>query len=304
MAAAQGETMARFNTLLLREWMQHHRGWLAVMLAPPLLLLLVVPFGSVEFGPGEFGPLPAVSVMLVTMFAVPAVVLGITAIALLFQTPGLARRDRQDRSIEFWLSLPTSHTASVAAPVLMHLVVVPLLALTTGAVLSYAIGIALVWKVFGAAQALALPWGTLLGAGLAGLLRGLLGVLLALVWLMPLLLATMAASAWLKRWGMPVLALVLVIGHKVLATLYGIPLIGDTVTALGRQAGLAMLHGKPPTPEGSGDAAIAWLADAPRWFAADALDAVRELGQPLFLFALAASAACFALLVLRRSRSG
>jgi hypothetical protein len=305
MAAAPTMTAtSRFNTLLLREWMQHHRGWLALMLAPPLILLLIVPFGTVEFGPGEFGPLPAVSMMLATMFAVPAVVLGITAIALLFQTPGLARRDRQDRSIEFWLSLPTSHPASIAATLLMHLVVVPLLALTIGAALSYAIGIALVWKVFGAAQALALPWGTLLGVGVTGLLRGLLGVLLALFWLMPILLATMAASAWLKRWGMPVLALVLLIGHKLLATLYGVTLVGDTLTALGRQAGLGLLHGKPPSPEGGSDAALAWMADAPRWFGADALDALRELGQPLALFALAASAACFALLVLRRRRSG
>ena len=46
------------------------------------------------------------------------------------------------------------------------------------------------------------------------------------------------------------------------------------------------------------------MADAPRWFAGDAAAALRELGQPLALFALAASAACFALLVLRRSRSG
>jgi hypothetical protein len=305
MAAAHTmTTTSRFNTLLLREWMQHHRGWLALMLAPPLILLLVVPFGTVEFGPGELGPLPAVGMMLAAMFGVPALVLGITAIALLFQTPGLARRDRQDRSIEFWLSLPTSHSASVAAPLLMHLVVVPLLALAIGASFSYAIGFALLWKVFGSAQALALPWGTLLAVGLTGLLRGLLGVLLALFWLMPLLLATMAASAWLKRWGMPVLALVLALGHKLLATLYGITIVGDTLSALGRQAGLAMLHGKPPTPRGSAEAAIAWMAEAPRWFAADALDALHELAQPLALFALAASAACFALLVLRRSRSG
>ena len=61
--------MSRFNTLLQREWMQHHRGWLALMLLPPLLLLVLVPFGSIEIGPGEFGPAPALSLMLVTMFA-------------------------------------------------------------------------------------------------------------------------------------------------------------------------------------------------------------------------------------------
>ena len=296
--------MSRFNTLLLREWMQHHRGWLVLLLAPPLLLLLVVPFGSVEFDAGELGPLPAVSMVLMTMFAVPAFVLGITALSLLIQTPGLARRDRQDRSIEFWLSLPTSHSASVAAPVLMHLVLVPLLAVAIGALLSHLIGFALVWKVFGAAEAFALPWGALALVGTVGLVRALLGVLLASFWLMPLLLATMAASAWLKRWGMPVLALALTLGHQLLATLYGVTLIGDTLGGLVVNARRALVHGTPPRPRGSADAALAWLADAPRWLAADGLAALRDLGQPLFLFALLASAACFGLLVLRRRRSG
>lgn len=295
--------MSRFNTLLLREWMQHHRGWLALMLVPPLLMLLVLPFGSVEIGPDGLGQLPALGLMLASMFVVPAVVLGITVVALLIQTPGLARRDRQDRSIEFWLSLPTSHAASVAAPVLMHLVLVPLLALAIGAAFSYAIGAMLVWKGFGATATLGLPWGTLVGVGLAGLGRGLLGVLLACFWLMPLLLATMAASAWLKRWGMPVLALALAIGHKLLASLYGITAIGDTLGALIANARAALAHGRPPSPAG-GEMAQAWLSDAPRWLFDDALLALRDLGQPLFLFALAASAAGFALLVLRRRRNG
>lgn len=296
--------MSRFNTLLLREWMQHHRGWLALMLVPPILALLVLPFGSVEIGTGELGPVPALSLMLVTMLAVPAVVLGITAVALLIQTPGLARRDQQDRSIEFWLSLPTSHAASVAAPVLMHLVLVPLLALLIGAAFSYLIGAMLVWKGFGAAAALGLPWGTLLGVGFAGLARGLLGVALACFWLMPILLATMAASAWLKRWGMPVIAIALAIGHKLLATLYGITAIGDTLAALGTNARDALAHGRPPGPSGGADMAQAWLSDATRWLFDDALLALRDLGQPMFLFALAASAACFALLVLHRRRAG
>ena len=294
--------MSRFNTLLLREWMQHHRGWLALMLLPPLLVLLIVPFGSVEVGHGDFaGTAPSLGLMLVAMVAVPAVVLGITVAALLIQAPGLARRDRQDRSIEFWLSLPTSHSASIAAPLLMHLLLVPLLALAVGAAFSYAIGMALVWKAFGAAEAFGLPWGTLVGVGFAGLARAGLGVLLACAWLLPLVLATMAASAWLKRWGLPVLVIGLAIGHKVLASLYGITAIGDTVSGLSAQAALAMVHGKPP---GGSGVDLAWLADAPAWFIHDGLAAIRELGQPLFLFALIASAACFALLVLRRRRNG
>jgi ABC-2 type transport system permease protein len=295
--------MSRFNTLLLREWMQHHRGWLVMMLAPPLLILLVVPFGTVEIGPGELGPVPAVALMMMAMAAVPALVLGITAVALLFQTTGLARRDQQDRSIEFWLSLPTSHSASIGATVLMHLVLVPLVAVVIGAVLGHAIGFALVWKGFGATAAFTLPWGALMSAGAAGLVRALLGVVLACAWLMPLLLLTMAASAWLKRWGAPILALVLSIGHKLLATFYGITWIGDTVGGLVAQARSAMVHDLPMRTHGV-EATLAWLDEAPRWFFMDGLAALRDLGQPLFAFAIVASAACFGLLMLRRSRSG
>ena len=295
--------MSRFNTLLLREWMQHHRGWLVLMLAPPLLILLLIPFGSVEFSPGELGTMPAVSLMMMAMAAVPAMVLGITAVALLFQTPGLARRDRQDRSIEFWLSLPTSHSASIGATVLMHLVLVPLLAVAVGALLSQFIGLARVWKVFGVGAGFSLPWNELIPAGIAGLLRSLLGVVLACFWLMPLLLATMAASAWLKRWGAPVLALVLSIGHKLLATFYGITAIGETLSGLLINARQAIVHAAPPRVHGA-DGGLAWLVNAPSWFMNDGLAALRDLGQPLALFALLASAACFGLLVLRRSRNG
>ena len=298
--------MHRFNTLLQREWMQHHRGWLVLMLALPLVVLVVVPFGTVEIG-GEMGPMPSLALMLVAMAATPAIVLGITALSLVFQAPGLARRDRQDRSIEFWLSLPTSHSASVGATLLMHFVLVPLLALAIGAAFGWAIGFALVWKGIGGAAAFGLPWGTLVGVGAAGLARGLLGVLLACAWLMPLVLLAMAASAWFKRWGVPVLVLVLGISHKLLAYRYDITVIGDTLNGLLVNAPVALLHavstGRPPFPEGA-SGAVAWLDRAPAWFLSDGLASLRELGQPLFLFALAASAACFALLVLRRSRNG
>ena len=139
--------------------------------------------------------------------------------------------------------------------------------------------------------------------GVAGLARALLGVVLACAWLMPLLLLTMAASAWFKRWGVPILALVLGLGHKLLAMLYGVTLIGDTVGGLLANARQAMVHDRPPLLRGA-DATLAWLDAAPSWFASDGMAALRDLGQPLFLFALAASAACFGLLVLRRSRSG
>jgi ABC-2 type transport system permease protein len=295
--------MSRFNTLLLREWMQHHRGWLVLMLALPLIVLAVVPFGSVEIGAGEMGPMPALALMLAAMAATPAIVLGITAVSLAVQAPGLARRDRQDRSIEFWLSLPTSHSASVGATVLMHFVLVPLLALAVGAAFGWAIGFALVWKGLGAGAAFGLPWGSLAIVGIAGLLRAALGVVLAVGWLMPVVLLTMAASAWFKRWGVPLLGIGLGVGHKLLTSVYGITAIGDTFTGLLLNARGALFHELPQRNRGTAPT-LDTLAHAPGWLFSDGLGALRDLGQPLFVFALAASAACFALLVLRRSRNG
>jgi hypothetical protein len=185
----------------------------------------------------------------------------------------------------------------------MHLVLVPMLALLVGAAFGVPIGFGLVWRAFGPAEAFGLPWGLLAMAGVAGVLRALLGVALACAWLMPLLLAVMAASAWLKRWGVPVLAISLGLAHKLLSKLYGITWIGDIGRGLLVNARQALMHGKPPRLHDS-DQALAAVADAPRWFLGNALDALRDLGQPLFLFALVASAACFALLVWRRSRNG
>ena len=296
-------TVSRFNTLLRREWMQHHRGWLAMVLLPPLIVLAVLPFGSVEIGTSELGRMPELAAMLAAMALVPAVVLGITVFSLLIQAPGLARRDVQDRSIEFWLSLPTSHSSSIGATVLMHLVLVPLFAVVAGAVLGVPIGIAVVWKGFGLDAALALPWGPLAATGAAGLARAMLGVLLACLWLVPLVLAVMAASAWLKRWGLPLLGLVLGIGHKALLTVYDNPVIGETLRDLFVNARLALVASPPPNRGGLA-ALAATLSEAPGWLMNDGLEALKNLGQPLFAVALAIGAVAFGLLVLRRSRSG
>ena len=103
-------------TLLLREWMQHKRGWLIAALLPPLLFLAALPCGSVQGLPKERLELMALMITVISA----AAVYGICLLVALFQLPGLARRDTQDRSIEFWLSLPGRPSESVAATVLAH----------------------------------------------------------------------------------------------------------------------------------------------------------------------------------------
>jgi hypothetical protein len=292
----------RFKTLLLREWIQHHRGWLIAMFAPPLfaLVMLMMPFATVDVG-----PLPALGVFLFATVAVTTVVLGVAVVSVLFQAPGLARRDRQDRSIEFWLSLPTGHSASIGATLLMHFLFVPLLALGIGAVASQLIALATVARVFGVGAWGQMPWGALALADLAGLLRGALGVVLASFWLAPIVLLTMAASAWLKRWGVPVLAMVLFFGHLLLSRLYGVTTINDTFQGFLNNAGRAMIH-HAENRNGPVDTAevMGWIEGIPSWLLHDALAAIGDLAQPLAVVALVISGACFWLLVLRRQRSG
>ncbi|MFS9605847.1 hypothetical protein, partial [Klebsiella pneumoniae] len=66
--------------------------------------------------PLEQAQLVALSAVLVSALAG----YGVCLLVALFQLPGLARRDMQDRSIEFWLSLPGRSSESVAATVLAH----------------------------------------------------------------------------------------------------------------------------------------------------------------------------------------
>src|SRR6185436_8776055 len=101
--------MSRFKTLLLREWMQHHRGWLAVMLVPPTLLLVLLMFS----GSMHISPLKPADLMIASIGAVTMMVFTFTVMVVSLQMPGVARRDQQDRSIEFWMSLPTPDTMSV-----------------------------------------------------------------------------------------------------------------------------------------------------------------------------------------------
>ncbi len=301
--------MTRFKTLLQREWMQHHRGWIALLAVPLVLCLGAAAFGDVHFGLGDDGVPDNPGPLLIAMGAVGAVsalTLVLACAAALLQSPGLARRDAQDRSIEFWLSLPAGHAQSLAATLLAHLVLLPWAALGIGVAGGLLVALLLVAKGFGIAAWFTLPWGWLLLAGGALALRIMLGLLLATLWLSPLILGTMAASAWLKRWGVPVVAGVLGIGGLLLDKIYGITVIGDALRVLGTQASRALfaadraalgdVHIETP------DQMNGVLSVIPGWALADAGHALALLVSPAFIGALLVGAAAFGLLWLRRQR--
>ncbi|RQP26001.1 hypothetical protein [Piscinibacter terrae] len=297
--------MNTFKTLLLREWMQHHKGWLAVMIAPIVLILGVYVFSKLAKVEVGQTPMNVPSVLMVgSVLAVTFMVFAITWTVTVMQAPGMARRDHQDRSVEFWASLPVSHTASVAAMVLMQLLLIPLLGLLVGYVGSLLVGVVGVAVTSGLSGFGEVPWSGILSGSLATLAYMVLGITLSMLWLSPIVLVAMAASAWLKRWGVPALVAGLAGSDVLLDKFYGITLIGDTLKGVWVNALYSIVHKGHPIVAQSNQP----VADLNHW-PVDAAQLVEGVGmslanlaQPLFLFVLVTAAAAFAALVLRRSR--
>lgn len=290
----------RFKTLLLREWMQHHKGWLLVMLVPPLAFLALLPVGQVQVEEA----LPSMVIAGVALAMSAVVVAGISWSAAMLQLPGLARRDQQDRSIEFWLSLPASHSESIGATLLMHALLVPLLALLVGAGLGVVIAAALTVKLGGFAALAEVAWLPLLAAGLAGLARLSIGLVLMTLWLAPLFMILMAASAWLKRWGVPVVIATVVVGGNVLARFYDNPIVWKLLEAQAIGAATALTHheGQLDALRHSTGGMAEFAGTVAHWALSDTLAALRGLASPHLVGGLLIAAGCFALLVLRRRR--
>jgi ABC-2 type transport system permease protein len=296
--------MQTFKTLMLREWMQHHFGWLLLGAIPLGLMMLMLSFGSVQVGDSHGLP-PPEQVAVLFSGGYSFFVMVLIGIMLTFQAPGLARRDREDRSIEFWLSLPNSHGASVGATVLMNIWLLPLMAFglaAAGAVVCALIAVARVHGLSGLAQ---MSWGTFGSLLLMGQARLALGMVLGTLWLSPFLLGAMALSAWLKRWGVALGAGVLTIGSQILAHVYHMPWLLEQLVQQFEHAGWAFLptlQGNQDFDSDQGGPLGMMLADFGHWMAQDTALALGDLATPRFLVTLLLAAACFGLVVLRRAR--
>ena len=289
----------RFKTLLQREWMQHHKGWLAVMLVPPLLFLLMLPFGQVQTGPDFPTPMLALAATAIST----CVVFGLSWSVVLLQLPGLARRDQQDRSIEFWRSLPAGHAESLGATLLAHTLLVPLLALAVGSILGLPIAAAVVLKVGGFAAIGQVPWVSVATTVLFGVLRLALGLLLASLWLAPVAMAAMAASAWLKRWGVPVLIGAVAVAGGLMAKLYGNDLIFRLVHDQFEGSSRALFNAERLNTQVKGYEGVnAVINQFGSWVVHDLAVAVGQLASPNLIGGLLVAAGGFYLLVLRRGR--
>ena len=292
--------------LMQREWLQHRFAWALLALVPLALALVLVSFGQIEFDDGEADrigtALPAVMTLVaVAVCTVSAfVVFWVTSVII---ATGLARRDHGDRSIEFWLSLPVGHVPSLAVPMLVHLVLVPAAALALGLLAGHGLAMVLVARFAGLSAWFGLPWADLFAATLALGLRLLAGLPLATLWLAPVILMAMLARAWIGRWGLPVLGLVLGLGGLLADRALGQPLLLPWLGHLMQQAVQAMAGaGEVSFTARGADEALAALRGLPGLALQDLGAALGALLSPAMAVGLAVSAVCFALLVDWRQR--
>lgn len=307
--------MNRFNTLMKREWMQHRIGWLVLMALPALMMLVLglvdgqgvqVTVNVDDRSVSSVSQMPATLQTVGWSVATMATTFVLAALAVLAQLPGLARRDVQDRSIEFWRSLPTSHVQSVGALVLMHLLLLPGLALLVAFVAGQVVALVSILSRQGPMAWLAQPWVSLLPVLLLVAARALFGLLLAVAWLSPLLLLTMAASAWLKRWAVPVVVATTLLGVHWLDPRLPMPLVKPALDRIGGEAADALLatHAFEGAHfEGPSDVAAA-LPDLPAMLLRDAAHVLGNAASPALAIALVVAALGFGLLVLHRQRAG
>jgi hypothetical protein len=292
----------RFKGLLLREWMQHKRGWALTLFALPVLFLLMLPWGNMHLGPVE-QPLPiAVSAAVMTGLVMLATCLVVTGL----QWSGLARRDVQDRSIEFWLSLPGTHTESLAATLLAHGVLLPMAALLASLGVGAVIAVAVLLKMLGFAGLAGLSVGAWLGMVLPMVLSFVIGVPLMMLWLAPFVLALMAASAWLKRWGLPALGVAVLGGGVYLEKVQGTRIVWDLLKAQFTGAAHALLGNSQKLEAGWKDFLLTGepIPDFLSQVLKDLGSSFAGLASANLVGGLTVAAACFGLLILKRRRGG
>lgn len=309
MSSATMATM-RFKTLLQREWMQHRWGWLLVMFAPLAITLVTLPFGgTVQFGPNEGINAEVGAMVLEQSSKLAAVIwvistLAVVALSLLamgFQVSGLARRDAQDRSLEFWMSLPGSHSEHLGATLLAHCLLAPLAAVAAGVLSGLLIAVFGVLKALGVAGLMQVEWGSVVQLLLPALARLVAGLPLFVLWMLPAVLVLMVASAWLKRWGVAAVALGTVLLAKLPATRGP---VSAWLTGQAEGASQAFFVADPSQVRAAGGVAQGIehmkLGDIWQLVGNDLLNQLGSLASLQFFSGLALAGACFALLVYKR----
>jgi ABC-2 type transport system permease protein len=297
--------MKLIDPLMQREWFQYRFGWAITYALPVALALLLLSLGEVEFNAdGVEGALPPPqAIAAATMAATTGLLVMLFVLTGLVTVVGLARRDHTDRSVEFWLSLPISHSRSFVVPMVVHLVLVPLAVLLLGLLTSVVVSAVLVTRFHGLQAWLALPWSETVQLAALLIVRVVAGWPLAVLWLLPVLLVAMLLFAWLRRWGLVVMGVVVAVASSPLGELWGLKWLPQVLGELFVGAGRSLVNGgQVVIGNDNAHKVIEVLAQAPAWVLQDILASLQALASPVLLGALLVAAACFAGLVQWRRR--
>jgi hypothetical protein len=298
--------MQRLIPLMQREWLQHRTGWLLMAGIPLGLSLLLLTFGEIQLEHSEMLAAGAALPALLAAASIGismAVIFVIAAFSSLIIVSNLARRDHADRSVEFWLSVPVSHSESFAAPLIVHLLLVPAAALAIGMLGGYVVSFVVVTRVVDAAAWFSLPWGTLIAASFGMMLRLLAGLPLAVLWLSPLILLVVLLTAWFRRWGWVILTVGIGLGSVILEKLFGQPGLTRINGELLKAAGHALINGdQGGMVVSQASQGVDALKLLPAWALEDFGAALHALATPLFPGAVLFAAGCLFLLVQWRQR--
>jgi ABC-2 type transport system permease protein len=295
--------------LMQREWLQHRFAWALLALLPLGLALLAASFADIgvdvdgetmaQVADARMAPVFA----LASMAASTGLLFLILWVTSLIIISGLARRDHGDRSVEFWISLPVGHGTSLAVPLFVHLLLVPAAALVVGLLGGWLLSLVLVGRFVGLGEWFALPWGTVLVAALAVLARLMAGLVLATLWISPLIMLLILANAWFRRWGLVLLVVGMGIGGLVMDRIFGQPIVTDLVRDLFVNAGRALAGASGESMAiGRDEDPATVLGLVPGWAWHDFVAALRRLASPLLIGGLLFAGGCFALLVDWRRR--
>lgn len=203
--------MQQFKTLMLREWMQHRRSWLLLGLWMPIIAWTLLYLLLFYQGMPQFNSTSISDAARVASFGVSAqtsMVLYIALIGVLLTIPGLPYRDKDDKSLSFWRSLPINEANAVIVPVLMNALLLPLLAIVSALGLSVLLSAPLWLPSLTASMGMNV---------LLALFGFSLQALLALLWFLPLVLLLALGNSTIRRWGI----VIVLIGAFIVQSLLG-----------------------------------------------------------------------------------
>jgi ABC-2 type transport system permease protein len=155
----------------------------------------------------------------IMLYAVAAIILGITAIVVFFYCLGALYDDRRDRSILFWKSLPLSDTSTVLSKLASAALVAPVIAIVVGVI----VGLAMMILMAIAASVHGIGLWTLMMEAhpFHVVLNLVLLIPLYALWALPTLGWLLLCSAWAKS--KPFLwAIALPVGSGVIVSWFGL----------------------------------------------------------------------------------